>query len=356
MPVTLGPKAPARVSRDAKLRWIVSAALLGALATTPAMASAAAHESQGRASAEAPPRVSPEADFSDDDGTPYEEAIAVLSAEDIVTGCDDDGDRYCPRDPVRRDQAASLLVRAFDLPATRRDHFDDDDGNVHEPDINRLASAGISLGCTGAGYCADQTLRRNQMAALLVRADDVKKAGGRYFHDTAGDMHGGAVNRLAAAGITAGCSTTPARFCPNNDVLRGELAVFLARALDRLPRAELKPLPETKVSPKTSPPRAEPKAQRGSDTRKRRAPVHRPVRNTVWDRLAQCESGGNWSINTGNGYYGGLQFSLSSWRAAGGSGYPHKASRAEQIRRGERLKARQGWGAWPSCTSKLGLR
>jgi hypothetical protein len=313
MPVTLGPKAPARVSRDAKLRWIVSAALLGALATTPAMASAAAHGSQGRGSAEAPPRVSPEADFSDDDGTPYEEAIAVLSAEDIVTGCDDDGDRYCPRDPVRRDQAASLLVRAFDLPATRRDHFDDDDGNIHEPDINRLASAGISLGCTGAGYCADQTLRRNQMAALLVRADDVKKAGGRYFHDT-------------------------------------------ARALDRLPRAELKPLPETKVSPKTSPPRAEPKAQRGSDTRKRRAPVHRPVRNTVWDRLAQCESGGNWSINTGNGYYGGLQFSLSSWRAAGGSGYPHKASRAEQIRRGERLKARQGWGAWPSCTSKLGLR
>lgn len=76
----------------------------------------------------------------------------------------------------------------------------------------------------------------------------------------------------------------------------------------------------------------------------------------VWDRLAQCESGGNWSINTGNGYYGGLQFSLSSWRAVGGSGYPHQASKSEQIARAEMLKARQGWGAWPACTAKLGLR
>lgn len=76
----------------------------------------------------------------------------------------------------------------------------------------------------------------------------------------------------------------------------------------------------------------------------------------VWDRLAQCESGGNWSINTGNGYYGGLQFSASSWRAVGGSGLPSQASREEQIARGEMLLARQGWGAWPSCSSKLGLR
>jgi LysM repeat protein len=76
----------------------------------------------------------------------------------------------------------------------------------------------------------------------------------------------------------------------------------------------------------------------------------------VWDRLAQCEAGGNWSINTGNGYYGGLQFTLGSWRAVGGSGYPHQASREEQIARGKMLQARQGWGAWPACTSKLGIR
>ena len=77
---------------------------------------------------------------------------------------------------------------------------------------------------------------------------------------------------------------------------------------------------------------------------------------SVWDRVAECESGGNWSINTGNGYYGGLQFSLQSWRATGGEGYPHHASRAEQIRRAEILLDMQGWGAWPSCSRQLGLR
>jgi LysM repeat protein len=77
---------------------------------------------------------------------------------------------------------------------------------------------------------------------------------------------------------------------------------------------------------------------------------------TVWDSLAQCESSGNWAINTGNGYYGGLQFSLSSWQAAGGSGNPADASREEQIRVAENLLDMQGWGAWPSCSSQLGLR
>jgi LysM repeat protein len=76
----------------------------------------------------------------------------------------------------------------------------------------------------------------------------------------------------------------------------------------------------------------------------------------VWDRLAQCESGGNWQINTGNGYYGGLQFSLSSWQGVGGQGYPHQASKSEQIARAEQLLAVQGWGAWPACSSALGLR
>lgn len=77
---------------------------------------------------------------------------------------------------------------------------------------------------------------------------------------------------------------------------------------------------------------------------------------SVWHALAQCESGGRWHINTGNGYYGGLQFSLSSWRWVGGTGYPHEASVATQIEMGRRLQARQGWGAWPACSRKLGLR
>lgn len=80
------------------------------------------------------------------------------------------------------------------------------------------------------------------------------------------------------------------------------------------------------------------------------------ISGDVWDRLAACEAGGNWAINTGNGFYGGLQFTLSSWQAVGGQGYPHQASKAEQIARGKLLQARQGWGAWPACTSMLGIR
>lgn len=74
-----------------------------------------------------------------------------------------------------------------------------------------------------------------------------------------------------------------------------------------------------------------------------------------WDRIAQCESGGNWSINTGNGYYGGLQFSLGSWQSVGGTGLPSDASRETQILMGQRLQARSGWGSWPACSRRLGL-
>jgi hypothetical protein len=76
----------------------------------------------------------------------------------------------------------------------------------------------------------------------------------------------------------------------------------------------------------------------------------------TWDRLAQCEAGGNWHINSGNGYYGGLQFSLSSWQAVGGTGYPHEHPRETQIEMGKRLHADGGWAHWPSCSRQLGYR
>ncbi|AVP67477.1 DUF3235 domain-containing protein [Rhodococcus hoagii] len=77
-----------------------------------------------------------------------------------------------------------------------------------------------------------------------------------------------------------------------------------------------------------------------------------------WDRLAQCEASGNWGINTGNGYQGGLQFSPSTWTGHGGGQFAataDKATREQQIVVAERVLASQGWGAWPSCSSKLGL-
>ena len=70
-----------------------------------------------------------------------------------------------------------------------------------------------------------------------------------------------------------------------------------------------------------------------------------------WDAVAACESGGNWSINTGNGYYGGLQFAMGTWKSNGGSGSPHTASREEQIRVANNVLQTQGIGAWPVCGS-----
>ncbi|MBQ1092013.1 transglycosylase family protein [Streptomyces sp. B93] len=77
----------------------------------------------------------------------------------------------------------------------------------------------------------------------------------------------------------------------------------------------------------------------------------------VWDRIAQCESGGNWHINTGNGYYGGLQFSASTWRAYGGTAYAPTAdgaTREQQIAVATQVQRAQGWGAWPTCSARAG--
>ncbi|KAB1150466.1 LysM peptidoglycan-binding domain-containing protein [Streptomyces luteolifulvus] len=77
----------------------------------------------------------------------------------------------------------------------------------------------------------------------------------------------------------------------------------------------------------------------------------------VWDRIAQCESGGNWHINTGNGYYGGLQFSAGTWRAYGGTAYAptaDRASKSQQIAVATKVQRAQGWGAWPTCSARAG--
>jgi len=79
--------------------------------------------------------------------------------------------------------------------------------------------------------------------------------------------------------------------------------------------------------------------------------------DSSWDRLAACESGGDWGINTGNGYYGGLQFSQSTWEGFDGTQYASRAdlaSRSQQIATAEKVLDVQGWGAWPACTAELG--
>jgi LysM repeat protein len=119
-------------------------------------------------------------------------------------------------------------------------------------------------------------------------------------------------------------------------------------------KVEHRPLPALAVTRAVSQERTAPASASGRSTATRSASA--PASGGVWDRLAQCESGGNWGINTGNGYSGGLQFAPGTWRAHGGSGSAHNASRSEQIRVAERVRASQGWGAWPACSSRLGLR
>jgi hypothetical protein len=88
------------------------------------------------------------------------------------------------------------------------------------------------------------------------------------------------------------------------------------------------------------------------------APAANAATDADWDALAQCESGGDWSINTGNGYSGGLQFDQQTWSGHGGDEFAasaDQASREEQIVVAERILDSQGWGAWPSCSSQVGL-
>ena len=120
---------------------------------------------------------------------------------------------------------------------------------------------------------------------------------------------------------------------------------------DRKDRVRNRPLP-TVVTP---PRRESSAASRSSDVAPAPEPAAPAPATSVWTDLAACESGGDWAANTGNGYYGGLQFSLETWQGLGGAGYPHEASAATQIAMGQRLQAEQGWGAWPGCAAQLGL-
>lgn len=84
-------------------------------------------------------------------------------------------------------------------------------------------------------------------------------------------------------------------------------------------------------------------------------PVFDPSDDKVWIQLAECESHQNWQDDTGNGYFGGLQFSLGAWASVGGGGKPSESSKEEQIMRGKILQSRRGWGPWGGCSKKLGL-
>ena len=167
------------------------------------------------------------ASFSDTVGTVFEQEIEWLYASGITTGCA--AQRFCPTAAVRRAEMASFLSRALDSPATATDYFRDDEASKHEDNINRVAAQGVTEGCTLTNYCPTGVVSRGQMASFLSRALALPPAGHDYFRDDDGSPHEDSINRIAAAGITIGCGGTS--FCPGGSVSRQEMAAFLYRAM-----------------------------------------------------------------------------------------------------------------------------
>jgi 2-keto-3-deoxy-6-phosphogluconate aldolase len=154
--------------------------------------------------------------------------IKWLFVEGITAGCSSTA--YCPNGVVTRGQMATFLVRALNLPPTSTDFFTDDEGSVHEANINRLRAAGITAGCGGTRFCPNGQVTRGQMATFMVRAFNLPTTSTDYFNDDQGSVHEPNINRMRAANITAGCGGS--RFCPSGLVTRGQMAAFLDRAVN----------------------------------------------------------------------------------------------------------------------------
>jgi hypothetical protein len=185
-----------------------------------------------------PDCTSPSGSFVDDEGSRFGAAIEWAAIEEITLGCNPPvNDRFCPDDPVTRGQMAAFLVRAMDYSDDGGgDLFTDDDGSIFESAIDRLKTAGVTLGCNppvNDRFCPDRRLTRGEMAAFLVRAmgysDD---GGGDLFTDDDGSIFESAIDRLKTAGVTLGCNPpVNDHFCPDDFVTREQMAAFLRRAV-----------------------------------------------------------------------------------------------------------------------------
>jgi hypothetical protein len=175
--------------------------------------------------------------FTDDNGSTFEGDIDAIAKVGITRGCNPPtNDRYCPHDDVTRGEMAAFLRRALDLPHADTDYFIDDNGSTFEDDINAIAAAGITKGCNPPAndrYCPNDDIDRGQMAAFLRRTKELPATSTDYFVDDNSSTYHGDINAIAEDGITKGCNPpTNDRYCPTRDVTRGEMAAFIRRALD----------------------------------------------------------------------------------------------------------------------------
>ena len=158
--------------------------------------------------------------FNDTAGSVFRNAIDQLAARGITQGCNPPANtRFCPNAPVTRGEMAIFLARAFALPAGQADYFNDDNGSFYEGAANRLFEAGLTVGCGNGRYCGNNPITRGEMAAFLARALQLPATNLNKFVDDNSSVFQNAINKIAAAGITQGCNPpTNNRFCPNDNV------------------------------------------------------------------------------------------------------------------------------------------
>lgn len=176
--------------------------------------------------------------FTDDDDSIFESDIEWMFANGYTKGCNPPAnDKYCPNNFVTRGQMAAFLTRALGLTDQSGENtFTDDDTSIFEADIEKLAFAGITRGCNPPDndrYCPGEIVTRGQMAAFLTRALLLtEQPDENTFIDDDDSIFENDIEKLAAAGITKGCNPpTNNKFCPDNNVTRGQMAAFLRRGL-----------------------------------------------------------------------------------------------------------------------------
>lgn len=180
--------------------------------------------------------------FSDDDHSVHEAAIDELASDGTTRGCNPPSNTlYCPDDWLTRGHIAAFIRRTLDLPPSEEDYFTDDDGSVFNDDINAVMAAGIGFECEVGRFCPNQPLLREEMAEMLIlafaEADPDRYANPddlNFFTDDEESPYQASINRLRAADVTRGCNPPDNdQFCPDRPLSRAEMATFFVRALGR---------------------------------------------------------------------------------------------------------------------------
>lgn len=172
--------------------------------------------------------------FSDDDGNVHEKNIEIIAQRGITLGCNPPlNNKFCPEAQITRGQMAAFIARALQLPEGGEIPYTDVVGNKFEPAIRSIQAAGIGFGCTETEFCPDVPLLRHEMAELLVRAFGYDNPTSTdYFVDDEGNEFEDSINALAAHRVTMGCNP-PANtnYCPDMPLKRSQMATFFVRAM-----------------------------------------------------------------------------------------------------------------------------